>query len=459
MAIFKNPSRQILEGAKVVAKLISLSYGGQQNKIHLQKYAGLSHTNSATSLTNEITLANPLENIGVRFMRDICHKMGSKHGDGSSTSILMAHRGMAECFRLQSAPLITGSEIRDTLNMITPSGEITDLLRVVPCTHAQEIILNALQEIGEEGTILIQDGQKVEATLEFKDGMVIPFKLAHEKFQREPLEGAMVAVFNYPLCDERDITPVLEESSQWADNPLIIFTPYIVGDALRICLANQKHISNVCLVPAKVKPNQIESYLKDIASGANATFVCRNHLDVKNFDPSWFGFFRKVDFSSDQTEAIFYTEDEYVEARTARILELENEQKIAPTNYDVREIKKRISYLDGGVAIIGVGGHTESERKVNRADYEAWVKMAQSASSGVVADIRQTLTECAEATSNPVLRAMLLEPCKYLNAEKNPLGLEVLIDAINISCSIVNEYSKVRIAVINDQKKGMYHGR
>ena len=329
-----------------------------------------------------------------------------------------------------------------------------DLLNVVCEPEATPILLEALQEIGEEGTILIQDGQKVEATLEFKEGMPIPFKRPNMKFKGDMLEGAMVAVFNYPLCDERDVVPVLEESSQWPDNPLIIFTPYIVGDALRICLSNQDRIPNVTLVPAKVKPNQVESHLKDLASCANGSFICTNHMDTRQFDPSWFGFFRKVEFKEDSLEITFYNEEKYVEARDSRISELESELVIAPTNYDQREIKKRISYLDEGVAVIGVGGHTELERKVNRAKYEKWVLTAQSASGGVVGNIKNSLQTLSEECLNVTLKKMLLEPSNFLKDGQNPLGLSALSDAIRVSASIVNEYAKIKKAVTIPARKG-----
>ena len=454
MAIFDNPSREILKGAEVVAKLISLSYGAQQNNILLQRQSGLTHTASATTICNEVRLENPLMDIGVRLMRDVCLKMGSDHGDGASTAILMAYRGMAESARLMGSATINHGEVEAVIRCIKSNANVEDLLNVVCEPEATPILLEALQEIGEEGTILIQDGQKVEATLEFKEGMPIPFKRPNMKFKGDMIEGAMVAVFNYPLCDERDVVPVLEESSQWPDNPLIIFTPYIVGDALRICLSNQDRIPNVTLVPAKVKPNQVESHLKDLASCANGSFICTNHMDTRQFDPSWFGFFRKVEFKEDSLEITFYNEEKYVEARDSRISELESELVIAPTNYDQREIKKRISYLDEGVAVIGVGGHTELERKVNRAKYEKWVLTAQSASGGVVGNIKNSLQTLSEECLNVTLKKMLLEPSNFLKDGQNPLGLSALSDAIRVSASIVNEYAKIKKAVTIPARKG-----
>lgn len=454
MAIFDNPSREILKGAEVVAKLISLSYGAQQNNILLQRRSGLTHTFSALAICNEVRLENPLMEIGVRLMRDVCLKMDSNHGDGASTAILMAYRGMAESTRLMGDVAIKHEEVEASIRCLKSTANVKGLLNVVSEPEATPLLLEALQEIGEDGTILIQDGQKVEATLEFKEGMPAPFKRPNMKFKDEMLEGAMVAVFNYPLCDERDIVPVLEESSQWPDNPLIIFTPYIVGDALRICLSNQDRIPNVALVPAKVKPNQVESHLKDLASCANGSFICRNHMDTKQFDPSWFGFFRKVDFKEDSLEITFYNEEEYVEARDKRISELEGELVIAPTNYDQREIRKRISYLDEGVAVIGVGGHTELERKVNRAKYEKWVLTAQSASGGVVGDIKSSLQTLSEDCLNVTLKKMLLEPPKLLEDGQNPLSLSALSDAIRVSASVVNEYAKIKKAVTIPARKG-----
>ena len=454
MAIFDNPSREILKGAEVVAKLISLSYGAQQNNILLQRHSGLTHTFSALAVCNEVRLENPLMEIGVRLMRDVCLKMDSKHGDGASTAILMAYRGMAETVRLMGETAINLNEVSSIVERFESSANIKDLLNVVCDTEATPLLLEALQEIGEEGTILIQDGQKVGATLEFKEGMPAPFKRPNLKFKGEMLEGAMVAVFNYPLCDERDVIPVLEESSQWPDNPLVIFTPYIVGDALRICLSNQERISNVALVPAKVKPNQVESYLKDLASCANGAFICKNHLDTKQFDPSWFGFFRKVDFKEDSIEIAFYNDDEYLQAREKRISELESEMIIAPTSYDQKEIRKRISYLDEGVAVIGVGGHTELERKVNRAKYEKWVLTAQSASGGVVSNIKSELQNASENCLNLTLKKMLLEPTKRLCGDQNPLSLQALRDAIKVSVSVVNEYAKIKKAVTIPNRKG-----
>lgn len=454
MAIFDNPSREILKGAEVVAKLISLSYGAQQNNILLQRQSGLSHTFSALAICNEVRLENPLADMGVRLMRDVCLKMDSQHGDGASTAILMAYRGMAESVRLMGEVKISSEDIKPLLEPLQSDANIKDLLNVVCEPEATPLLLEALQEIGEEGTILIQDGQKVEATLEFKEGMPAPFKRPNTSFKGESLEGAMVAVFNYPLCEERDIVPVLEESSQWPDNPLIIFTPYIVGDALRICLSNQERIPNVVFVPAKVKPNQVESYLKDIASCANGTFICRNHMDTKQFDPSWFGFFRKVDLKDDSIEIAFYNEEEYLDARESRITQLESELVIAPTNYDMKEIRKRISYLDEGVAVIGVGGHTELERKVNRAKFEKWVLTAQSASSGVIRDIRSVLTGLSERSTNLTLKKMLLEPSKHLKEGNNPMGLDTLKDAVRVSASVVNEYAKIKKAVTIPAQKG-----
>lgn len=401
-----NPARRkLLEGACLLAKAVAKTYGPRGRTALLDRQAGLLATKDGVTVAREVDLPDPGQNMGAQMLKEACIQVNNDVGDGTSTvAVLTAallqqgHRVLTG--RMDSTQVIrgmrdAGAEVVRNLSPLTMPVETESFLQRVAFISSngdEEIatfMAKACMAVGRDGTISIEDGRGVESSLEFKEGMEIDKGAAsHAFFDRGSVErvidGPLVACVNAPLTKLEDVHSILEESSQWPQNDLLLFATTIEGQALSTMVLNnsQEVVKSCAVIAPGFGPHQA-SFLQDIAAVAGASYISPDKGDdFRKWDPEWFGSFRKVTVG--MKGSLLEAYDEASEEIQKRIEWVRAEGEKLTSDYDRDRLNERLAKLSGGFAILRVGGITEAALKERRARVEDALGSVQAALKGGV---------------------------------------------------------------------------
>jgi len=443
--------KPILEGALTLARAVSITYGPHGRTALLDRFAGLLPTKDGVTVAREVQLEGP-QALGADILKNACITLNDKCGDGTTTAAIVT----ATILRAGQKLVVAGAEPRDIIKELEAARDSAiEAIRELSVSaenqqdleHVARISSNGDEEIarclaegamavGRDGTISIEDGYGIDTVLEFKDGFECEARLASPYFQDPSggikVEGALVAVINKPLEQVEDIVPIMEEASQWPDNPLLIFAHSFSGLVLSIIGMNLK-ASKVTAYPVLAPGVHVQKpeYLKDIAALAGATFIdSAAGQSVRSWEPGWFGAFRRATIGMKKSLFEGYDERDKQVARNNRLRELDAQERITTSEYDLDRIKERKAKLSDGFVILRVGGITESAMKERRARVEDAFGAVKAAlreglvPGGGVVYLRaaERLSEAAQGTGGAILREALRAPFFLLasNRGENP---------------------------------------
>lgn len=385
--------KKILEGAVKLTKTVGVTYGPGGRTVMMQRFAGLLATKDGVTVAQEIHLQDREENLGAQIIKEACVRVNKEVGDGTTSTAILAEGIMQEGHKMIVAGVHPGDLIagiqeasREAIKAVRrhslPVESKEDLYRIafISCNGDEEIaghLAEASMAVGRDGTITITDGFNTETCLEFKEGMEISSGTSDifRDFQpKKTLEGALVAVINAPLHTVPDVVPMLEEATQWP-NPLVIIAPRIEEGAFTTFMMNhmldsrkRDRVKEMCPLVAPGMPQQKFELLKDIAALTKATIVDPNAgMNHTQWNPEWFGTVRRITFTADTTVLEAYPEAH--ETVRSRLEEL-RKQKGHLSGFELDQLQERMGKLSGGVAVLRVGGETESAMKERRARIE-----------------------------------------------------------------------------------------
>jgi len=390
--LYTKARTNLLTGAKLLAKTTAITYGPKGRTVMLDRTAGLIATKDGVTVAREITLVDPVENMGAETLKAACIHVNDLVGDGTTTAAIVSAVLLEEGHKLVVAgfdPMRLATQIREAAE---EAIEVIDEIAVRVQSQAElervalvasngdvevaKALAEACMAVGNDGTISIEDGVGVDIELVFKDGMEIDKGVVSAGFLRESggiereIEAPLVAVFGGKLTTVEDVQQVLEESSQWPAHDLLIFSESVEGAALTTMLMNdaQDVVRSVAVNAPGFGPKR-EGYLRDIAALAGATFIDPSIMDFrKSYDPEWFGSLRKATIKLKSSLLIAY--EDARDTIGERIAELKHEAQSLSSDYDRDRHAERIAKLAGGLCIMKVGGPTEPALKERRARVE-----------------------------------------------------------------------------------------
>lgn len=412
---------RLIRGARTLTRAVLATYGPLGRLVFLQRLQGLIVTKDGVTVAREISLPDPVENMGAQMVRDACLAANSSVGDGTtSTAVLVdallvhgqrALVGGADPQRLAQGLRAAAVAAVEAVQYLSSAVDSEDVLRHVArvASNGDEEVARALAEaalaVGKDGVILIEDGRKVEVEVEYKEGMEIPSGMLslllvndNDKMSLHR-EDVLVAVSATPLTTVADVVSLMEEASTFRiaggdPDPLVILAPWIEGPALETILLNcsglssrLRHSNHPPYIPINAPGTRAQKIelLRDIAALAGATFVDpAAGMDVRQFDRSWFGSFREVTQDQKRSILLAYDEGSCVETKTQRIRVLRAMAHVATSDYDKDQLQQRLGALSGGVCVIRVGGVTEAAMKERRARIEDALSSVQAALGGGV---------------------------------------------------------------------------
>lgn len=397
---------KLASGVHEVARVVAKTYGPQGGKVAVWKNDAVLITTDGAALTRESQLGGE-KRLGAKLVRAAAIQTEKEVGDGTSTTVLLTSALVREIGRLAVVPdwdpVQAVSELQASFcvaeKWIRSKSIPTDnesLLRISSmATHEDPLIatkvVEAVLSVGEEGSVVISPYEGVDVVLEQKEGLLLnqgwsSFAMAPSEGTEREMDGPLVAVFRKDVRKISEISPAMEQASQWPGRGLVVFAPSVSGEALRTLILNDKKgvLSSVA-VEYSGYPADLQDWLEDIVAVTNATLVDREAgLAPEDFDSSWLGYARKISVSRNKTLLISYMDEDILANIDRRVHILKDRAEKCPYPYDQDRLLERAASLDGGLATLRVGGNTKQEGQDRRSRTEDALRAVQTALRGGV---------------------------------------------------------------------------
>ena len=390
--VFSDDSRQaILRGVNQLADAVKVTLGPRGRNVVLQKsFGGPTVTKDGVTVAKEIELADPLENMGAQLVREVASKTSDVAGDGTTTATILAQAIFREGIKAVTAgasPMAVKRGIDKAVELVveeirkssTPvSGDmIAQVGRISANSDSTigDVIAEAMQKVGKDGVITVEESKTMTTALETVDGMQFDRGYLSPYFatDQERMECVMIdpyiLVHEKKLSNMKEILPVLERIAQ-AGKPLLIISEDVEGEALATLVVNTLRGSlNVCAVKAPGFGDRRKAMLEDISILTGGKPVMEETgIKIEGIALEDLGRAKRVTVNKDTTTIIDGGGAQ--KDIDGRVKQLRTQVEETTSDYDREKLQERLAKLAGGVAIIQVGAATETEMKEKKARVE-----------------------------------------------------------------------------------------
>ena len=383
---------RIVRGVNVLANAVKTTMGPKGRNVVLDRSFGApTVTKDGVSVAKEIELKDKFENIGAQLVKEVASKTSDNAGDGTTTATVLAQAIVEEGLKFVAAG-INPMDLKRGIDKAV--GVVVDELRQLsrPCTTSKEIaqvgsisansdhsigeiIANAMDKVGKEGVITVEDGKSLENELDVVEGMqfdrgyLSPYFINNADKQVAVLDDPFVLIFDKKISNIRDLLPVLEQVAK-TSRPLLIVAEDVEGEALATLVVNNiRGILKTTAVKAPGFGDRRKAMLEDIAILTGGTVISEEtgmSLEKATLDD--LGQAKRIEVAKENTTIIDGAGNGTdIEARVKQIrVQIEE----STSDYDREKLQERVAKLAGGVAVIRVGAATEVEMKEKKARVE-----------------------------------------------------------------------------------------
>jgi len=461
---FDDAARRSLEaGVNKLANLVKVTLGPKGRNVVLEKKWGApTITNDGVTIAKEVELEDPFENMGAQLGKEVATKTNDVAGDGTTTATVLAQAIVREGLRnlaaganpmdlkrgIEAATAKVVEHVADFSKEVETSLEVSNVAAI--SAGDQEIgkkIAEAMDKVGKDGVITVEDGQTFGIELEFTEGMqfdkgyISPYFVSDPDSQEAVLENPYILIANQKIGSVNDLLPVLEKVMQ-SGRSLLLLAEDLEGEALATLVVNKiRGTFSSVAVKAPGFGERRKAMLQDIAVLSGATVVSEEvglKLDGATLD--LMGTARRVIVSKDNTTIVDGAGDPAEVA--ARISQIERDIENTDSDWDREKLQERLAKLSGGVVVIKVGAATEVELKEKKLRIEDAVSATRaSIEEGIVPGGGTALLRAQEAVDKirggnndekvgrSIIRRALEEPLRQIafNSGQEP---GVVVDAV-----------------------------
>jgi chaperonin GroEL len=404
----ENARHHMMHGVNILADAVKVTLGPKGRNVVLEKSFGAPVvTKDGVSVAKEIELKDKLENMGAQMVKEVASKTADVAGDGTTTATVLAQAILREGLKSVAAGMNPMDLKRGIDKAVTAAVE--ELKKIsTPCNDNKAIgqvgtisanadesigklIADAMEKVGKEGVITVEEGSGFENELDVVEGMqfdrgyLSPYFVNNQQSMTAELEDPYILIHDKKISNIRDLLPVLESVAK-AGRPLVIVAEEVEGEALATLVVNSlRGIVKVAAVKAPGFGDRRKAMLQDIAILSGGTVISEEvGLSLEKATLDSLGTARKVIISKDETTIIDGAGSKQdIEARTEQIRRQIDD---ATSDYDKEKLQERLAKLAGGVAVIKVGAATEVEMKEKKARVEDALHATRAAvEEGVVA--------------------------------------------------------------------------
>jgi chaperonin GroEL len=390
---FAQDARAALKrGVDKLAEAVKVTLGPKGRNVVLDKKFGApTITKDGVTVAKEIELADPLENMGAQMVKEVATKTSDVAGDGTTTATVLAQAIFREGLKnvtagvnpmalkrgIERAVAAVVEELKKVSVMTTGKKEIAQV-GAISANNDKEIgdlIAEAMEKVGKDGVITVEEARSIETTLETVDGMqfdrgyISPYFVTDPDKMESVLEDAFILIHDKKISSMKDLLPILEKTAQ-AGKPLLIISEDVEGEALATLVVNKlRGTLKVCAVKAPGFGDRRKAMLQDIAVITKGQVISEEvGFKLENAVITDLGRAKRIVVDKDNTTIIDGAGDS--DSIKGRIKEIEVAIDKTTSDYDKEKLQERKAKLAGGVAVINVGAATESEMKEKKARVE-----------------------------------------------------------------------------------------
>lgn len=497
----KSSRDNMLVGVDALADTVKLTLGPKGRNVALDRgYGSPIIVNDGVSIAREIELADKEQNLGAKLVYEVANKTNDIAGDGTTTATVLAqamiHKGFEAVDKganpvfvrqgIEKASKAVSDMILKKSKKITTSADIASVAAIsAGDEEIGKIIAEAMDKVGKDGVITVDESKGFDTTLEvvqgmqFDKGYISPYMVTDTERMIAELENAFILVTDQKISNIQDILPMLQSVVE-AHRPLFIIADDVDSDVASTLIVNKlRGTFNVVAVKAPEFGDNQKNTLQDIAIMTGANFYSKDlSMNLKDLSINDLGTAKKIKVTKDNTTIIDGAGN--AEEIAARVKELKGQIEESKSDYDKKNLQKRVAKLAAGVAVIRVGAATETELKEKKLRLEDAINATSAAvDEGVVAgggtallevyrDLKNTLTDenpDVQKGINVVLNSLTAplsqiainagyEGADIVEEQKNQTG-DYGFDAktgkwVNmIECGIIDPAKVTRTAVIN----------
>jgi chaperonin GroEL len=418
----KDVREKMLKGVDELANTVKVTLGPKGRNVILEKsYGSPLITNDGVTIAKEIEPEDKFENMGAKLVYEVASKTNDVAGDGTTTATLLAQaimHGGIECVEKGSNPVILKagmekasklicSKLLEKTKKISTSKDIAQVAAI--SSSSQEIgeyIAKAMDKVGNDGVITVDESKGFETELEIVEGMeydkgyMSPYMVSDREKMQSELENPMILVTDQKINSIQDILPLLEKIVQ-INKPLLIIAEDIDNEVLTTLIVNKlRGAFNVVATKAPGFGDSQKAMLQDISIVTGAEFITKElNMELKNVDIDSLGSASKIVVKKDSTTIIHGNGDKNAIAN--RVAELRNLIEKSNSECDKKRMNERLAKLTSGVAVLKVGAATESEMKEKKLRIEDALNATKAAvSEGIIAGggaaLAQIYRECKD---------------------------------------------------------------
>ena len=383
---FGNNSRtKLIEGVDILANAVKVTLGPKGRNVVIEKmYGAPSITKDGVTVAKEIELEDKLQNMGAQLVKQVASKTADDAGDGTTTATVLAQSIVKEGMKYVTAGM-NPMDLKRGIDQAVKSAvdELTKISK--PCTTSKEIaqvgsisansdtaigqiIADAMDKVGKDGVITVEDGKGLEDELDVVEGMqfdrgyLSPYFISQGDKQQATLENPFILIVDKKIANIRDLLPVLEQVAK-SGRPLLIIAEDVEGEALATLVVNNiRGIIKTCAVKAPGFGDRRKAMLEDIAILTGGTVIAEEiGLTLEKTTLEHLGQASRAEVGKENTIIISGAGDtDKIKDRVNFIRTMMSE---ATSDYDREKLQERLAKLAGGVAVIRVGAATEIEMK------------------------------------------------------------------------------------------------
>ncbi|MBX9582426.1 MAG: chaperonin GroEL, partial [Gemmataceae bacterium] len=388
--------KKLLTGADKLARAVGITLGPTGRNVIIDKsFGGPTVTKDGVTVSKEIDLPDPFENMGAKLVNAVAQKTSDTAGDGTTTATVLALALYQEGLRNITAganPMgvkrgidkAVAAAVAHLENSLTKKLSKKEEMQQVAAISANndpkigDLMADAFEKVGNDGVITVEEGKTSETTLDFVEGMqfdkgyISPYFAANNPELKWEAENALILLYEKKLSNVREFLPLLEKVAQ-ARRPLLIVAEDVESEALAMLVVNKlRGLVDVCAVKAPGFGDRRKAMMGDIAVLTGGTFVSEDlGTKLENVTLEMLGTADRVGVEKENTTIINEKQDKKrKEAIQARVQTIRTQMGQTESEYDKEKFSERLAKLVGGVAIVKVGAATEAEMKQTKGRVE-----------------------------------------------------------------------------------------
>jgi chaperonin GroEL len=425
--IFDEKARQaILSGVQTLAKAVKVTLGPRGRNVVLdKKWGSPTITKDGVTVAKEIELEDRYENMGAQMVREVATKTSDVAGDGTTTATVLAEAIFREGLRnvtagsnpmgikrgIDKAVKAVVEDLKKLSKTVKDPKEIMQVATISANGDEEigKIIADAMEKVGKDGTITVEEARSIDTTLDTVEGMqfdkgyISPYFVTDKEGMEAVLEDAYILIYEKKLSNMKDLLPVLEKVAQ-KGKPFLVIAEDVEGEALATLVVNKlRGTLSACAVKAPGFGDRRKAMLEDIAVLTAGKLITEDlGIKLENVKVEDLGRAKRVTIDKDNT-TIVEGAGKHSDI-VGRIAVIKKQIEDTTSDYDKEKLQERLAKLAGGVAVINVGAATETEMKEKKARVEDALHATRAAvEEGIVPGGGVALLRCSPAVDKLAL--------------------------------------------------------